>query len=216
MLRNMFVVTNTVLFMLGISLSQSSTKIIFGADVGYFFPMGDWTSHRYVLEYDITDIDVKQFKGGYVLVPEIELKFTDISLGLYYNYTKLSASDWEDYARRTGDIVSASSSMSQLGGFIRYFFLNREPNLMNLEIGMNYIFLNGQEKFNGYSYDYDFLNKGVGFTFGAGYQYSVNERLSLVANVRALWRPEGIKYPEGKAYDIFGIYFTPGIRLKIR
>ena len=68
MLRNMFVVTNTVLFilfMLGISLSQSSTKIIFGADVGYFFPMGDWTSHSYVLEYDITDIDVKQFNNGF-------------------------------------------------------------------------------------------------------------------------------------------------------
>jgi hypothetical protein len=210
MFRNMFVVIITVLFMLGFSLSQSSTEIIFGVDAGYFHPMGDWTSHRYVLEGSVTDIDLKQFQGSYVFIPEFEIKFSDISLALYYNYTKLSASDWENYAN-----VSVSSSMSQLGLFIRYFFLNSKPNLMNLEIGMNYIFLNGKERYI-YSYDYDFLTKGLGFTFGLGYRYAVNERLSLVANVRVLWRPEGIKYPAGKAYDIFGIYFTPGIKLKIR
>ena len=208
MASNKTLVFLLTLVLSGYNFGQNTTKIKIGGDVGYFFPIGDWASHQYAS-------GISQFQGGYSLTPEIAIKFSDISLGIFYNYTKLRTSEWEDFVRSEGNTINVSASLSQLGGFIRYYFLSRERHLFNFEVGMNYIFLKGDEQFNGYSYEYDFLNPGIGFLIGLGFEYELNNRLSAVVNSRVFWKPEGIMYNDGKAYDIFGVYIMPGIRLNI-
>jgi hypothetical protein len=174
--------------------------------VGYQSPLGKWTSHRYASGID-------QFGGGYALSPELEVKVGDVGISIMYAYTSMSTTDWEDYVGRQGEDLYASGSVAQLGGVIEYFFIDGERNAAHIEGGLCYVFLNGDERYRGFSYDYDFMKSGLGFLAGAGYRYSVNRRLSLVLPVRLLWKPKGIKYPEGKTHDIFGLLFMPGLRL---
>jgi len=174
--------------------------------VGYSLPLGEWTSHRYAPGID-------QFQGGYTVSPELEIKFGDLGISIMYTYSSMSTTEWEDYVGGQGENLFASGSLSQLGGVIQYYFVDTGRNAAHIEGGLSYIFLNGDEQYRGYDYKYDFLKSGLGFLAGAGYQYAFNERLSVVLPVRFLWRPEGIKYREGKTHDIFGLLFMPGLKL---
>jgi hypothetical protein len=185
---------------------REPVKFSVAGEIGYFLPVGDWTTHRFAP-------GVNQFEGGYTVWPELELRINDIGISAFYSYTKLGAGDWEQFVGREGEDLFASGSLSQLGGAVRYYFVNTGRHFADLEGGLSYVFLNGSEKYRGYEYEYDFLQSGVGFLGGVGYQYAFNKRLSLVLPVRFLWKPEGIKYPEGKTYDVFGYFFLPGLKL---
>jgi opacity protein-like surface antigen len=174
--------------------------------VGYSLPLGEWTSHRYAPGID-------QFQGGYTVSPEVGIRFRDLGISIMYTYSGMSTKEWEDYVGGQGESLSASGSLSQLGGVIQYYFVRTDRSAAHIEGGLSYVFLRGDEQYRGFSYEYDFLKSGLGFLAGAGYQYAFNEQLSVVFPVRFLWRPEGIKYPEGKTYDIFGLLFMPGLKL---
>ena len=188
------------------ALGQNGTKFSVIGKLGYFLPMGEWTEHRYAS-------NVNQFAGSYTVSPELEIKFSDIAVGLTYSYARMSTTEWEDYVNSQGESLNASASLSHLGGVIRYYLYNSMQNFIHIEAGVTYLFISSNEQFNGYTYEYDFLKPGMAFLAGAGYQYALNERLTIVLPVQLLWRPEGIKYGEGKTLDIFGIYFTPGLKL---
>jgi hypothetical protein len=169
-------------------------------------PLGDWYTHRYAPGID-------QFQGSYALCPEFEIKFNDIGISFLYSFTDLKTTQWEDFVNSQGESLAASGSLSQLGGVLGYYFVNRPRNSAYIEGGLCYVFLDGNEQFRGFDYTYDFLQSGLGYLAGAGYQLSFNPRLSLLLTARFLWQPEGIRYPEGKTYDIYGIYFLPGLKL---
>jgi hypothetical protein len=202
-----------ILLVLGISTTMASacfakTSVDFSAigKAGYFLPLGKWMSHRYASGID-------QFQGGYTVSPEFEVKINDIGIVAFYSYTSLRTTEWENFVSSQGENLYASGSLSYLGGTLQYYFVDAVHNSFYLEGGLAYVFAKGNEQFKGYNYDYDFLQSGLGFLAGVGYQYSFNSRMSLLLPVRFLWRPEGIKYPEGKTYDIFGLYFVLGLKL---
>jgi hypothetical protein len=187
-------------------IGQNGTKFSLTGNVGYFMPMGEWTEHRYAS-------NVNQFAGSYTVSPELEIKFSDVAIGFIYSYARMNTTEWEDYVNSQGESLNASASMSHVGGFVRYYIYNSMRNFIHIEAGATYLFISSNEQFNGYTYEYDFLKPGMAFLAGAGYQYAFNERLTIVLPVQLLWRPEGVKYGEGKTLDIFGIYFTPGLKL---
>jgi hypothetical protein len=211
MFKNIMMTMFLILMLAGVCYGRSSygrrsTKFSVTGEVGYFLPVGDWTTHRYA-----TGVD--QFQGGYTISPELEIQFNDIGIGLLYSYTRLSAGDWENFVSSEGEDLFASGSLSLLGGLVKYYLVNTERHSFDFEGGLSYVFLAGTEKYRGFEYSYDFLESGLGFLGGVGYQYSFNKRLSFILPVRFLWKPEGIKYPEGKTYDVFGFFFLPGLKL---
>ena len=187
-------------------VGRGSVEVSAVGKLGFFLPLGDWYAHRYVDGVD-------QFQGSYVLCPEVEIKFSDIGISVLYSYADLQTTEWEDFVNGQGENLYASGSISQLGGVLAYYFVNTQRNCAYIEGGLCYVSLVGKEQFRGFNYDYDFLQSGLGYLAGAGYQFAFNRRLSLLLTARFLWEPEGIRYPEGKTYDVYGIYFLPGLKL---
>lgn len=206
MCKIILLVTGIVAFLAGVCFADTTIEFSLMGGIGYFHALGDWTTHRFAPGVD-------QFQGRYTLSPEFEVKINDIGIGLFYSYTRLSAVDWEDYARSQGDDLYASGALGQLGGVVRYYPVNTERHAVNIEGGLSHVWLTGNEKYRGFDYEYDFVQSGLGFLMGAGYQYSFNERLSLTLPVRFLWKPEGIRYPEGNTYDVLGLLLMPGLKL---
>jgi hypothetical protein len=192
----------SALFHIGLSQTQFSLSGTFG----YFSPQGDWKKHMYAEGID-------QFRGSYSTFAEFEIKFKDIGAGLIFNYSKMSTADWEDFVRNQGGDIYVSASHIQIGGMLKYYIVNSTPHLFNIEAGTAYLSLNSNEQFNGYAYPYDFLKSGMAVLLGLEYQYSLNERLAVILPLRMLWRPEGVTYSNGKTFDIFALYITPGLKL---
>lgn len=186
---------------------EMSVKFSALGRVGYFLPMGQWMSHRYASGID-------QFQGGYAVSPELEIKFDDIAIGILYSYANMSTAQWEDFVNSHGEGLAATGSLSQIGGVLRYYVVDTARHSIHIEGGLSYLALGGNEQYRGYNYEYDFLQSGAAFLAGAGYEYSFNRRLSMTLPGRFLWKPNGIKYPEGRTYDVFGVFFLPGLRLK--
>jgi hypothetical protein len=206
MFRKTLLIAISVVLAANVCSAKTTLRFSLIGQVGYFQPLGDWTTHRYAE-------GVEQFQGGYTITPEIELQINDVGLAAMYNYTRLNAGDWEEYVATQGEDLYASGSINQLGGLVRYYFVDTERHDLNLEGGLSYVWLKGTETYRGFTYNYDFMESGLGFLAGAGYHYAFNRRLSLMLPVRFLWKPEGIKYPEGETYDIFGLFFQPGLKL---
>ena len=183
-------------------------RFAFGMDAGYFLPYGDWQKHRFAS-------GVNQFQGGVTFNPIVEVNLLGVYFGFFYNYSRLSVKDWEQYARSKGDILTASAKAEQLGLLIKYYFVNRNPNWFNFQIGLGYIDLKGTESFAGYTYDYDFLNSGAVYIIGFGYDRPLNERMILTLNAKMNWFPEGVKYPEKGNFDVIGFPITLGIRITL-
>lgn len=181
-------------------------RFAFGMDVGYFLPIGDWQKHRFAP-------GVNQFQGGVTFNPIIETNLLGIYFGFFYNYSRLSVKDWEEYARSKGDILTASAKIEQLGLLIKYYFINRNPNWLNFQLGLGHIALKGDESFAGYTYAYDFLNSGAVYIIGFGYDRPLNERMVFTSNLKMIWFPEGVKYPELGNFDVIGFPITFGIRI---
>lgn len=192
--------------LVGASSGAASVEISVTGTVGYFAPLGEWTSHRYAPGID-------QFQGGYTVAPDIEIKIGDIGFAFLYSYVSLRTSEWESYVGGQGEDLFASGSLSQWGGVLRYYFLDTERHSMHLEGGASHLSIKGNEQYKGFDYEYDFLNSGVAFLGGTAFRQALNDRLSVVLGARFLWRPEGIKYPEGKTHDVFGISVLPGLKL---
>lgn len=183
----------------------TQTKIGLNGTLGYFAPQGEWKNHMYAE-------GVNQFQGGYSTFGDFEIKFGDVAFSLIFNYSKMSTADWEEFVRKDGGNINASASQGQIGSLLKYYVSNSQPHLFNIQAGAVYLSLKSSEQFNGYTYEYDFLNPGLAVLFGLEYQISLNDKLSFIFPIRALWRPEGIKYTDGRSFDIFGFYITPGLR----
>jgi hypothetical protein len=192
-----------------LSLAQKGdqlTRFAFGLNGGFFLSFGDWQTHRFAL-------DVNQFRGDIVIGPALEINYKDIAVGGFFNYTNLNVKDWEDFALSEGDVVDASAHIEEYGLIIKYYFITRKPDYLNFQFGISYFSIKGQESYSGYSYDYDFLNSGLGFYFGSGYDYFLSDRFALSLNGRFIFFKSGVTYPEKGEFDITGIPLTLGFRV---
>ena len=197
-----------LLFLTNIASGQNSNDSLFhsfGIDVGYFSTLGDWKKHRYA-------VGVDQFQGSFNFGAELETKLLNAGIGFLFSYSKLSVEDWEKFAQHEGDQIDASASMVNLGILLKLYLLTEIPQMLNLDVGVCYIFSEGHETFETYSYDYNFLKSGIGFITGMGYKHLLNKKIALVFNVRCLIKPDGIKYADGKSYTVIGLPLTLGIR----
>jgi hypothetical protein len=197
-----------LLMFTNIASSQNSDLASFasiGFDGGYFLPLGEWKTHRYAEGID-------QFQGNFKIGSEFEIKRNKIGIGFIGSYSRFDLSEWEQYAQLKGDIVDASASTYELGILLKYYLLEQKTNLASIDLGANYLFLNGRETFNSYSYNYDFLWSKFGFTVGISFKHLLADNLALNFNLRGVLLLEGIKYADGLTYDMIGLPSTIGIR----
>ena len=191
-----------------IASSQNSDLVSFtsiGFDGGYFLPLGEWKTHRYAAGVD-------QFQGDFKLGSELEFKSNKIGAGFIGSYSRFNLSEWENYAQHKGDIIDASASLYELGILLKYYVFVQKSNLASIDMGLNYLFLNGRETFSSYAYEYDFLKSKFGFTIGIGFKHRLADNLALNFNMRGVFLFEGIKYADGLTYDMIGLPMTIGIR----
>jgi hypothetical protein len=200
-----------LVFLLGFGLYTGygqELKGSFGFDVGYLFPAGDWKEHIYVE-------NLNQFNGGILFGAELEFTFMEINFGIFYNYSRLDVSDWEEYVTENGEHLDAEASISYFGGLFKYYFQNTPPHFLNLDLGFGYpIFFSGHESYSSYSYDYDFINtKGnIALIAGLAYKYKMDERIALTIGTRIVFIPQGIRYRTGENHDILLIPSYLGLR----
>ena len=184
---------------------RSSNSVFLGA--GVLWPVGDWTGHRFAQ-------GVNQFQRGLAFGLDVEHRFSELaSLSLTGGYGSLDVSDWENYARSRGDIIEGSAYMLYGGVRVNFYILNHRPNTVKLGIGVLYLGMYGHEQFKSFAYDYNFLpGSSVGFLTGVEYEWSINDSFALTTKGDLVVTPSGVKYVDGKAYSIFGIPTTLGIR----
>jgi hypothetical protein len=175
-----------------------------GIHFGYFAPFGDWTEHRYAQGVDL-------FQGDFTFGGELEVQIVSIYAGFFYNYMRLRTGDWENYAQSQGDDLSASASMNEFGVRFKYYFTTDAPNFANLSLGLAGYNLQGNESYGGRTYDYDFLDGGVGITLGSAYKRMLSPRVALDVEVRVFFVIEGVKYADGEVRDVMGAPVTAGL-----
>lgn len=171
---------------------------------GYFTPVGDWTAHRYAEGVD-------QLRGGFMIGGEFEFPLWGLHWSLFYDYTRLDTSPWEEYAQSQGDDISASAAMSDFGLRIKHYLARGGPDYLNLHVGLGSYNMRGTESYAGRTYDYDFLQNGFGLSVGFGYKRKLGPQIALVLRVDFFIAAEGIKYADGESADVYGVPVTLGI-----
>ena len=70
MFKNIVMAMSILPIMANACFGQDSVEFSPIGKVGYFLPLGEWTSHRYAP-------GINQFQEGYTVSPELEIKFSD-------------------------------------------------------------------------------------------------------------------------------------------
>jgi hypothetical protein len=188
-----------------IPVSGQSRSVVFGIDGGYMFPLGEWNKHRYAE-------GVNQLQGGIALNGDMEFGIRRIGIAMNGGYSNLSVAEWEKYAGSQGEELDASAYALYFGILLKIYLYERPPNTFNLEFGLNYFSLTGQETFTGKTYEYDFLNSRFGFIAGMGYERFLNKQISFTVRLKGLFVPNGIQYADGEKQTIIGLQATSGFR----
>jgi hypothetical protein len=179
-----------------------------GLDVGYFFPFGNWVNHRFANDAD-------QFQGGFVFRGDLNFKVgRKFALAITGGYMNLDETDWEEYAGKMGDQITTSSSAAYLGLLLKPHLMISQPDIIILEVGAGVFFLNGQETFEGMTYDYDFL-KGtrIGIIGGLEYERFLSESFALSIRATCMIVLSGIHYADGLEHTITALPITAGFRV---
>jgi hypothetical protein len=196
-------------FLIVLSICTSGQEIggAFGIDLGSLVTMGDWNSLR------LND-EIKMFNSNVCYGGELEFKVWDLPIGIFFNYAKLSTSEYEDYVQEQGEYISASASMMNFGLLLKYYAIKSPKHFFNVDLGLGYIGFSGSENSELFSYDYDFISKDANFTIviGLGYKFKLEENIALSLSAREIINPGGIKYADGKGYDVLVLPVSLGIR----
>jgi hypothetical protein len=179
----------------------------FGIDLGYLVTMGDWNSLR-------INEEIKMFNSNFSYGAELEFRVWDLPMGIFFNYAKLSTSEYQDYVEEQGEYISASASMMNFGLLLKYYAVKSPKHFFNVDLGLGYIGFSGSENSELYSYDYDFISKDANFTIviGLGYKFKLEENIALSLTAREIINPGGIKYADGKGYDVLVLPVCLGLR----
>jgi hypothetical protein len=198
-----------IIFLLsGLVFSQEGEEEIYtsiGLDVGYFIPLGEWADHPFAE-------GVKQFKGSFKIGAELEFRLFSLPMGLFYHYSKLDVSEWEDFANSQGSPIAASAYSSDFGIVFKIYVLKQKPSFLNLEIGGGYSSIQGRETFTEFSYDYTFLKPNACMIIGLNYRYMVAEKVLLTMGTRFFYLPEGVEYANRKTLDVTSLPVSLGVR----
>jgi hypothetical protein len=181
------------------------TSIGFGA--GYFFPFGDWKTHRYG--------GFDQFGGGVTFQADTEIRFTQhLGMALNAGYINLGTGAWEDHAASGGDVLNASAYIFYAGVQFKPHLWEDRLHTFALLLGLNYCLSSGRETFQGTTYDYDFMKNKLGYLIGAEFARDISRNTALTISVSALIIPGGVEYADGLSYTITGVPLTAGLRYR--
>jgi hypothetical protein len=197
-----------IVILLYINVAGQEIDGAFGIDVGYLITMGDWNSHPIFKEINL-------FNNNICYGAELEFKIWNAPIAVFFNYAKLSTSEYEDYVQDQGEYVSASASMMNLGGMFKYYALKTKNHFINVDLGMGYIGFSGEETNDYGNVKYDFIDNTSNFTIiiGLGYKFKLEENIAFSLSAREIINPGGVKYKgSGKGYDILVLPICFGIR----
>ncbi len=180
--------------------------VVYSVETGYFYPVGLWNNHRFAP-------GVEQFTGGPSVGVTFEQKFTSTGVGLNFTYTWLSTGQWKDYAAQLGQQVTGNGYFYHIDFLFTIYPWQRLSNLGKIELGLNYIKAGGKETYNGETYDYDFLNWGIGVIAGMEYDYFISDFTALAVKLRYLHAMGVIDYADGAYHWFTGFTFFVGLKL---
>jgi hypothetical protein len=101
--------------------------------------------------------------------------------------------------------------MVDYGLRFKYYFARRAPHYLNVSLGVGAYDLRGQESFDGRTYDYGFLQGGLGIVFGLGYKRLLSPEVAFTMEARVIFVVEGVKYADGEVRDVAGLPLTVGL-----
>lgn len=192
--------------MLTASVSAHTRTTSLGLEVGYFFPVGDWKEHRYATGAD-------QFRGSVAAGLDLEVRlFQSVGVAANIGYLRLGVGDWEKYAANRGDIVDASASMVHVGVLIKPYLWMDRYNVVKLRLGASLFFPSGQESFDRFTYEYDFLVTRLGYVAGIEFDRSLNRNTALALRISGIVVPSGVQYADGEKHSIVAFPITLGVR----
>jgi len=184
------------------------TLLALGLNAGYFHPLGGWTAHPYAKGIDL-------FRGGVAFNGGLELVTPSLGIALNAGYAGLNLRQWEDYASAAGDHIEASASLFHFGVLLKPHLKTSQRHVIKLELGLLYFAPQGEERFAGRRFDYDFLKSGLAFTAGLGYDRYVGRTTALAFKIGGTFAPLGVKYADGKNHGINGMPISAGIRFDL-
>ena len=177
-----------------------------GLNVGLFLPASDWKDHRYAPAID-------QFSTSFTFDVDLESKLMSWGgLGFKIGYVNLNMSKWEDYSRSQGDAINASAYLIYAGPVLKPYLWSDKYNIVKLELGIPYVTSDGDESFDSFIYQYDFLAERIGFLVGLEYDRHLSNKAALVLKISTLIVPSGVIYADGLDYTVIGLPFTLGVR----
>lgn len=174
---------------------------------GYFLPTDQWKQHRYAP-------DVDQFGGMFQIALDFEYRFDrHWAVALYGQFNGLSTTEWERYVEQQGEYLESEALMATFGLVVRPHVIVTSVNRTKLEFGFGLLSLSGNERYEGLSYDYDFLVKGsLAFLIAVEHDWFFNKRTAVVARTGFMSAPKGVVYADGEDETAKGFSFSVGIR----
>ena len=171
---------------------------------GFFLPAGDWAAHRYAAGVD-------HFRGGLTGGGELAIAVLGLRIGLYYDYSRLGTSQWEDFARRQGDDIAAAASMKDLGCRFHLDLWRDRRSSASMNLSVGHLSMGGTESYAGRTFDYDFLHGGLSLGFGVGFTRVMAPHLALALRTGFNMVVEGIGYADGEQRDVYWFPATLGL-----
>lgn len=180
----------------------------FGFRLGYAPGAGDWNRVRFAPE-------VALLSSGVTFNADLSFALSDrLSLVIDGGYAQLDGGDWEAYAAQQGDEVRVTASYATIAVLLRSFLRADRPDFLWIECGPAALFPDGEERFNGTVYRYDFFSSAkVGGQGAFGYERMLGERVSATLQAGALLFPSGVSYADGAEFTMIIFPITAGVRV---
>jgi hypothetical protein len=185
---------------------SSRSRVSIGLRVGYAWPIGDWTTHRFA--------PIDQFSSGLTFGGDLEIRTGPAGgIAIIVEHTPLDVTAWEDYAASNGAVVEASASVTFLGLALRTIPADVYPTSFKLDVGAMVALQSGKESTGLYTYEYDFMkNPGFGLFTALEFMYLLSPKVGLTVRGSIGFVFSGIQYADGVEYIVMLAPVTGGLR----
>jgi hypothetical protein len=170
-------------------------------------PLGDWHQSP-------SAPSVNLIVGNFAIEGDLEFAIGDRwTLAVEAGYTGLNGSDWEEYVRAQGDVISVSGSFTHIALLLRPHLKVTRPDIIRGEFGAAVIFASGHEVYSGKTYPYDFLG-GTSFGMQGGLEYMrvLSNSVALTLKASVLFFPVAVQHVGGPAQGMLWVPVTAGVR----
>jgi hypothetical protein len=210
--RRCCVITAVAILLLShAAMAQDSIGIArnsLGFRVGYAATPGEWSNSPVVPS-------VKLYGGGFTYEGDLEFRIAPLwTLGAGGGYVALNGSEWEDYARGQGDVVSVSAWAAHAEMVIRPHIELGPDDLLKVELGVAAVFAGGSEAFASREYSYEDLpDYAFGGILGLEYQHLLSKKFAFSLRGSFLLFPGALNSLGGMDQTMMFVPITAGFRV---